>query len=518
MPFKIEYLCGTDLPKLAWCLEFTRTSHAIRVFHGPWVEISPSGFFEGAWDGDLGSLGFDNAVMTGSGAKRVEDGLLVVASSHTLDRLVCLQKDDVLYMSNSLPFLLAKSGEVLDDKFYFYDSYFASIRYGLRKVERTIPLRAGNEVRFFYGCNVLLDRDGELHPRAKPQSPEFSNYVEYRAYLNQAVSRIAQNAGDERRRTRYKPIATLSRGYDSPAALVVAMGIGCRTAVTFRNSRGAETDEDCGTPIGRALGMQVLEFGRLDYRSRSNFPEIENSGGPNEFLSFEVALEGGLVFTGFHGDKVWDKNCDKVSTDLVRGDASGGSLTEYRLRVGFCHLPVPFIGADRHPALYVIANSEEMRPWSLGTFYDRPVARRIVEEAGISRDAFGQKKRAAGVVVDSEGIGDTMSTQSKADFESFCRGRWSYRARLNAFALKMVKGFSQGNRQALAAVRRIGHATGVPLPDVPYVVPHRLDMLSNGYVGMESLLFHWGIEKLVDRYRNGLASVGSKGDCNTESL
>jgi hypothetical protein len=40
-----------------------------------------------------------------------------------------------------------------------------------------------------------------------------------------------------------------------------------------------------------------------------------------------------------------------------------------------------------------------MRPWSIGGTYDRPIARRLGEEAGVPRDAFGQTKFATVVEV-----------------------------------------------------------------------------------------------------------------------
>ena len=36
---------------------------------------------------------------------------------------------------------------------------------------------------------------------------------------------------------------------------------------------------------------------------------------------------------------------------------------------------------------------EEMYPYYMNTDYDKPIARRIVEEAGIPRDAFGGKNK-----------------------------------------------------------------------------------------------------------------------------
>jgi hypothetical protein len=36
-----------------------------------------------------------------------------------------------------------------------------------------------------------------------------------------------------------------------------------------------------------------------------------------------------------------------------------------------------------------------MAPWRLGVLYDRPIPRRIAEEAGVPREYFGQKKMAS---------------------------------------------------------------------------------------------------------------------------
>lgn len=505
MKIRFEFVPCPRLPRLAWCLELEQGSSVATVLHGDAVETGAHGFFEGAWAGELPRGDFDSGFMTGTGARLLEDALLLVTPDHTLDRLNVLRKDAVLRVSNSLPFLLARAREELAPDFLFYDSYVASIKQGLNKFEREIPTKGGRSIRFLYCANALVDETRALRVLPKKRSPAFASFAEYKTYLDATVARIVRNAADARRRVRYSPIAAVSRGYDSPAALVVAMGAGCRQALTFRDSRGDVSDEDCGTPIAERLGARVREFGRLDYRQYPDYPEIENSGGPADFLSFGDSPSGTLLFTGFHGDKLWDKNCDKVSRDMVRGDSSGSSLTEYRLRVGVLNLPVPFIGVDSHPELYAVANSAEMAPWSVGSLYDRPIARRIVEEAGIPRDLFGQKKRAAGVVVTAEGIAGTMTAPSLADFERFVAERWDLRKSVKVHALKLVKSLAYVNQGAATVVRRLAHKSGVQLPRVPFLIPRKLDMLAYGYVGRESLLFHWGVEKLTARYRAAIA-------------
>jgi hypothetical protein len=116
--------------------------------------------------------------------------------------------------------------------------------------------------------------------------------------------------------------------------------------------------------------------------------------------AFEGALADSVLFTGFHGDKVWQYDNNKAAKTIVSGDASGSSLGEFRLRVGFIHLPIPFIGCLQHPSINEIGMSENMDDWYLrrdtraGRIYNRPIPRRIAEEGGVPRDWFGQNKRA----------------------------------------------------------------------------------------------------------------------------
>ena len=93
-------------------------------------------------------------------------------------------------------------------------------------------------------------------------------------------------------------------------------------------------------------------------------------------------LSGRTVLTGFHGDKIWDRSA-KATPDLERGDSTGASLGEFRLRAGFLHIPVPMLAFRAHAKLRAINRSPEMEAWRLHTNYDRPIPRRIAEEAGV---------------------------------------------------------------------------------------------------------------------------------------
>jgi hypothetical protein len=66
-----------------------------------------------------------------------------------------------------------------------------------------------------------------------------------------------------------------------------------------------------------------------------------------------------------------------------------------------------------------MAESGEMRPYQVGGRYDRPVPRRIAEEAGVPRGSFGTEKKAASIVFDWGGL--FWSPRTLADLVSFER-------------------------------------------------------------------------------------------------
>jgi hypothetical protein len=115
-----------------------------------------------------------------------------------------------------------------------------------------------------------------------------------------------------------------------------------------------------------------------------------------------------LLLTGVLGE-LWRPKADKVewpclNADLRHGDLGGSGMAEWRLVVGLIHLPLPFIGARRRAEIVEITELAEMDPWRLGTSYDRPIARRIAEEAGVPRHLFGQSKMGSVVLFSQPSI------------------------------------------------------------------------------------------------------------------
>ena len=70
-----------------------------------------------------------------------------------------------------------------------------------------------------------------------------------------------------------------------------------------------------------------------------------------------------------------------------------GGIGEFRLYRGVFHCPVPFWGMRHLRELWEITASEAMQSWAVPGDYDRPIPRRIVEEAGVPRGAFGRRKK-----------------------------------------------------------------------------------------------------------------------------
>jgi hypothetical protein len=123
------------------------------------------------------------------------------------------------------------------------------------------------------------------------------------------------------------------------------------------------------------------------------------NGGDGLFMTaYEQRLGGKMLLTGHYGDGACERANGKGGVDMV--DSAGADLIYFRTRVGLLHFRVPSIGYSEFTSTQRIANSQEMRPWQLRrNHYDRPIPRRIVEEAGVPSELFGQRKKIAARVL-----------------------------------------------------------------------------------------------------------------------
>jgi hypothetical protein len=185
--------------------------------------------------------------------------------------------------------------------------------------------------------------------------------------------------------------------------------------MTFTTARSGPDD---GTPIALQLGLACTPIQRGAYR-QLDCPEIpflssNANGEESHYAGAEHLLRGRILYTGYHGDKVWAKQSKDTSPHLVRGDPSGLALTEYRLRAGFIHCPVPFMGVRQIADLQKISTSPEMTKWDILGSYSRPICRRIVESAGVDGRLFGRHKNAASVTMFN--ADEALTPSSTRDF------------------------------------------------------------------------------------------------------
>lgn len=363
------------------------------LYHGIDVEVRGDGFFEGAWSGRFEDWDFASAgTVAGSGAIATNDGILFVTPSHTLEGLYYHLADDKVTVSNSIVFLLQNLGMAASRDRHFGGRLASSVK-GIEHYSRHVADTDNGPVRRAIFHNIQL-RDGAISETPKADGFSFSSFAEYRAALSREIRLLFDNAAAPARKRSYRLLGTCSSGYDSTACLVLAGELGCRDAVTLTLG-----GEDSGKPIAEQLRMGVKCFERSapDDHRISEFVATGMGGEDLAYAAFESDVAGSVLLTGFHGDRIWSKGA-APNDCLERGDISGSSLGEFRLRCGFVHAPVPFIGALHHRAVARISHSKDMAHWSIGGWYDRPIPRRIAEEAGIARTAFGQSKKAASLV------------------------------------------------------------------------------------------------------------------------
>ena len=85
---RIEYRCVETLPRLAWCACLREGGTAIDVILGPWVEVRPDRFFEGAWDGPLEGGAFVEApTLVGPGGCLSGSGIVFAAPTNAFSRI-----------------------------------------------------------------------------------------------------------------------------------------------------------------------------------------------------------------------------------------------------------------------------------------------------------------------------------------------------------------------------------------------------------------------------------------------
>lgn len=405
--FSFAFHCVDSLPRLAWCATLRAGDEDVALFHGSAVETRGDWFVEGAWNGPFPAGRFDEAhTLCGTGGRVGEAGALFCGPSHFYSGLFTLRVGPELFVSNSLAFVLARAGDDLDPRYPHYAQDLAEYRRrGLQKQEKTLRTRLGNQVGIHTFSDLRVSPDLSLCEVARPDCEAPGNFEEYRRLLEATLTAVFDNAGDASRKLRYRPKTMISRGYDSVAASALAARAGCREALTFAKLDPEDPNpSDGGAHIAAALGLAAREYDRIGFLKLSRIVEAEfcacPAGTGTPIAGMEEELEATLLVDGSFGDAIWHKDPREHPPELrrLRRDlwmtitGTACSDREFRLRVGYLGLPVPCIGARHDQRIQQISVSEEMKPWSIGGEYDRPIPRRIGEEAGVPREWFGQVK------------------------------------------------------------------------------------------------------------------------------
>lgn len=479
-----------DWPALAWVARIAADQCSAQVWHGPLVEARPEFCTEGVWVGDFRSGDFDSAtLMFGSGI-RFRDGLITcVPSSTTLDRLWHLHDRHGSSVSNSLPCLLASTGSSLLDSYPRYHADIATLTGGLSKVRTQLPLDDA-VVEVTYHHNVVFRPGGWSIVPKPPVSASFTSFDGYHDFLRRSAQALGENARSTARRHPVATAAAISSGYDSPAAAAIARHAGCQLAFTITRARSYLAISDSGAQIAAQLGIPCQEIDPRQIRPSHEEWFWAALAEPTDLnlSTFQFPHVPCVLFTGFMGDRIWDRRPHDLTDPFVRADLAGLGFTEYRLLAGVAHAPVPTWGLDCAHAGEVqhISASTEMRQWTMGGDYDRPICRRILEEAGVPRGFFATRKKAT--TFSAERYHRPVDPQTRARFESYARQRG---AQLGAYWIESL--VSVAEEDFLSRTRAI--------PGLGF-----LRLRPGNKAG--ALAFQWANAELAEVYRSGLRSAG----------
>lgn len=495
--FSVRHVAA--LPPLSWCARIDRESR-VDVTAGTAIDAGDEWFFEGAWAGPFGETGFLDQPCFGSGAVLRDGRLFFAQPDHILDRLFAVRGSKGLLLSNSLAFLLVESGLSLTNERSDYPVLFGNIRHGLDNSLIRLPTAEGPEIETYAFYNLEVTPDLEIVQHDKARHVDLPDFAAYRGFLSDCVRKIFDNASHPERRFQYSSLVSLSSGYDSTMIAVLAEEQGCRDAITFSRTRsklGKPDEDDSGAEAAGVLGLDLAERDRLGFRARSDLPEIETQGAGSEMSSLADVVSGRVFLTGYMGDTMWDRVPKTQSDNITWPIIAGHNFGELRLSANFVNFCLPFLACRQQADVIRISQSPEMADWTLNTAYDRPICRRIAEERGISRGAFGLKKRAAGVFFREEGLEETMAPASYADYAAF-RDANSAVSRASAQRVDRMWRIRQFANSAIAVgAKKAGALLGKTIS-----APQLRNDPSPKSEG--ALLFQWAADRMKKRYRAAL--------------
>lgn len=498
-----------DWPALAWAARIGRDG-GVELFAGEAVERTEGGLLAAAWCGAYATTSpFDATTSIGTALRLLPDRIEASCGNAGPDVLFLHRGAEGVVLANGLPIALAAADDapLPDHPFYNHD-LMAYLITGA-PAGTALPLRRGTVTPFYRG--IALSAPGwRAMPLPLRPMPRVAGFAAYRAMLVAETAALFANAADPARRQRYTPIATMSSGYDSVAAAVIARDAGCAEALTWREAgMAAPGTLDSGEESAARLGLAVTMLPTHAYRARTDLPETEfiaaGYGGPQVIMAgSEAHLAGRLIVTGFAGDALWDRDHAPRRGAAICG---GFSALSFHLRLPALAVAVPMIGAADDPApLAALSRAVEMAPWTLGGDYDRPIPRRIAEEAGLPRGSFALRKLMATPAYATLGRGRLavegyLGDESAARFHAWlaAHGGVEQRARLrNRLVSPLARLFWTGALPR--ALRRCGIAWP-PAPRALWRLRHA--------VRDSALMSQWAMDLELPPLRAALDSAGA---------
>ncbi len=501
--WRLETEVDSSLPPLAWVARVT--TGRINAVCGISVRVTDHGLFEGTWAGppDFDVLP-DQTTLFGSGLIVRGENLVALTPSHHLEGVhSAASEDESLVVSNSLAGALIGARTSLDpdvdystllmadlDRWQLIEDTSRPAPLPIRGAVQMIPTATGHLTTHFFE-NASIGADLEIRVSRKPREEAFRSFGDFRERILEATRSLFVNANG------YSPVVAMSGGYDSTAVAVLAADAGCRRAIGFEVSRPARSDgstADSGAHNAERLGLSFKGFDRLSYVAAEGAPEAEflSTGMVGEevvFSSMEKELHRSLMLTGYWAGRDWAM-ADRHEFALhVPSTTACTSLTEFRLRADFFDVPLPVFGAAQPMDAPTILELPEMDPFRVGGsgYYDRPIPRRLIEEAGIPRGSFATRKRAVNVALQHNTLGDFSAGMQRAVAE---------------FAAAEGRAVPDVSRQPLSLFERLALRMAGRFPGAGLArgAERRRNALQHFPPELGNLLFRWGVSEMRPRY------------------
>ena len=494
-----------ELPRSAWL--YHRGPSQERILAGTGVEEFPSGIFEGCWSGEFSRADFVDAEnVFGTGISFTGSAPRFVTHSYVTNELFAWVDDRGETVSNSLSLLL----EFCEISLPYADwgRRFFAVAHGIDANYHEIYRSDEGRLLRVVHDNFEITNGNLKYFRLSP-GPAFENYADYRRYLGEQVGLAMRNGRHPSRRRRLRMVAAVSGGYDSVAAMAVAAEHGLDAVLTLVKSR--EGLDDSAGPAAADLGLPVVERiyteGSAGLETEVKFFATGCGGEDLNLSAFADQLEDAVLINGFGGDAIWDPG-HAPDTVLSKPDRAGTSTGEFFLDLGAVLMTVPGIGARRHPEIREIGLSAEMAPWRIGGNYDRPVPRRIAEDAGVQRTSFARHKGATTQIMffNASRFSKFVSQGSFEDFKSSERdivgGNWlRYRTDLLRHVLPR-----KANRALSLLLDQLPGGTRVRRRITPLLLGG-VEEFKRAHPRLSSVLFLWALNHRRQVYRRAIKSA-----------